>query len=40
MYLNGEEGDDILVPMKSEREDLEVEKAWKMFNADPNSAPA
>lgn len=40
MYLNGEKGDEMLVPMKSENEDLEVEKAWKMFNADPNMSNA
>lgn len=40
MHFNGEKEDDILVPMKSKSEDLEVEKAWKMFNADPNVSDA
>ena len=35
MYLK-DEGDEILIPTKSEGEDLEVGRAWKMFNADPN----
>lgn len=34
MYLNGEEGDDCLIPIKSDNEDLEVEKIWKFLNAD------
>ena len=34
MYLNGEEGEDCLVPMKSGDEDLEVVKTWNFLNAD------
>jgi hypothetical protein len=40
MYLIGEKEHDILVPMKSKSEDLEIEKAWKMFNADPKVSDA
>lgn len=32
--------DEFLIPMKSKNEDLEVEWAWKMFNANPNTASA
>jgi hypothetical protein len=35
MYLN-DKGDEILVPMKIENEDLEVDKARKMLHADPD----